>query len=119
MVDFAAIKSKHSLWGLKLSTYLGGTQLEADKDIMSHHECALGQWLYSTGLHQYGHLPEMKALEKNHRELHEAGLRIVELKQQSRIAEAQQELAKIAPLTQAIMKHLDTLDKQVATEHKQ
>jgi methyl-accepting chemotaxis protein len=113
MIDFQTAKSKHALWGLKLSTFLGGNSDQAPLEIMSDHDCALGKWLYSEGLNQYGHLAEIKALQKEHKNLHEIGLHIVALKHQSRIAEAQQELEKIAPLSQSILKHLEHLETQI------
>jgi len=66
-------------------------------------------------LRKYGHLFEVQALEKDHRELHEIGLHIVDLKHKSRIREAQQEMLKIAPLSQSILKHLDYLEKHIET----
>ena len=113
MIDFQSAKSKHALWGLKLSTFLGGNSDQPPLEIMSDHDCTLGKWLYSEGLYKYGHLAEMKALQKDHQHLHNIGLQIVELKRQSRIAEAQQELEKIAPLSESILRHLEHLETQI------
>ncbi len=112
MINFPVAKARHAMWVLKLSNFVGGASDVASLELVSHHDCNLGKWLYGEGRQQYGHLAEFRALERDHRELHMIGLQIVELKHQSRIGEAQAELAKIAPLSQAILKHLDWLEKE-------
>ncbi|MCW3072721.1 MAG: arcB [Bacteroidetes bacterium] len=35
-----------------------------------HYDCSLGKWLYTTGIFQYRHIPEVHSLERTHAELH-------------------------------------------------
>jgi hypothetical protein len=60
--------------------YMKGHRNMPDEKLFSHEDCEFGKWFYSTGMMEYGDLPEMKSLEKAHVRLHADVRDIVALK---------------------------------------
>ena len=55
---------------------------EAEVDeapVLSHHECGVGKWIYGHTLAAYGHLPEMRELERVPADIHTSARRLVGL----------------------------------------
>ncbi len=69
-LDFTLAKSKHLSWKAKLRNFLDGSEALTMDQAVSHRDCDLGKWLYSSGLAEHGHLPSMQTLEKLHTEMH-------------------------------------------------
>ncbi len=69
-LDFTLAKSKHLAWKGKLRNFLDGKEALTMDQAVSHRDCDLGKWLYSSGLAEHGHLPAMQTLEKLHTEMH-------------------------------------------------
>jgi methyl-accepting chemotaxis protein len=69
-LDFTLAKSKHLAWKGKLRNFLDGSEALTMDQAVSHRDCDLGKWLYSSGLAEHGHLPAMQTLEKFHAEMH-------------------------------------------------
>ena len=61
-LDFASARSKHLLWKSRLRDFLDGKGTLTMNEAISHKDCALGKWLYSSGLQQFGKLPEDAAV---------------------------------------------------------
>ncbi|KOR30317.1 hypothetical protein TI04_06305 [Achromatium sp. WMS2] len=62
-------KLQHEMWKNKVITFLNGGPAPTG---VTHHECALGKWLYEEGgMETYGSIPEMKRLERFHAKFHD------------------------------------------------
>jgi methyl-accepting chemotaxis protein len=112
-VDFNVARSKHLSWKTRLRAFLDGKEAMTVAQATSHHDCDLGKWLYGAGLKEYGHLPEMQKLEKEHAEMHGVVKRVVELKTSGDAVRAEQEYAKVGPLSGSIIALLDAMEKKL------
>ncbi|MCW3104442.1 MAG: arcB [Bacteroidetes bacterium] len=68
-IDLAIENENH----LRLRNSLHSFLFEGKKDdslACRHYDCSLGKWLYTTGIFQYRHIPEVHSLERAHTELH-------------------------------------------------
>ncbi|MCG8489260.1 MAG: CZB domain-containing protein [Chromatiales bacterium] len=83
------------------------------EEAVSHHDCVLGKWYYSDGLKQYGDIPEMRAIEKPHHELHELIKKIIEKKEGGHIKEAEALYSKIPPLSATIIGLLEQVEASI------
>ena len=109
MFDFALAKAQHHIWNLKLRLFLKHQQSLQASEVLDHQHCQLGQWLYSKGLGEYGHLPEMSELEQVHAELHQTMQQVIHLKKSGQTGEATQEFFKTYELNDKIVALLDIL----------
>ena len=112
-IDFQKFRLKHMSWRLKLKDFLDGKGGLSEKQALSHRECSLGLWLYSEGLTQYKHLPDMTKLEKVHKDLHDTVSAIITLKNNGKAEEAEREFEKIKSISDGIIVLLDSLEKKV------
>lgn len=115
-LDFRLIKAQHLRWKTRLRDFLDGKETLTEQQVTSHRHCDLGKWLYSEGMSKYGHLPEMKDLERIHAELHETARRIVQLQRSGQKSAAEREFAKIEPISQRIVQLLDHLENLVSNK---
>ena len=113
MVDFSLAKLRHQTRKLRLRAFLDGKAEVVPSDTESPRECNLGKWIYSTGLSKYKNIPEVHQLEKTHANLHATIKNTVELKQAGDQAGAEQEFAKIEPLSKDILKLLTLMEKKI------
>ena len=111
MIDFSLAKAQHSLWKIKLSSFLHGELEIKLTDFVSHRGCHLGRWLCSTGVARYGSIPEMQSLEAMHRQLH--AIAIVEMKHLGEVNAAEVELAQIEPLSEKMVYLLNSVEQKV------
>ena len=112
--DFQTAIQAHIAWKARLRSFLDGKQSLSDKEAVSHHDCVLGKWYYGEGVGKYGHISEMKTLEKPHEELHKLIKTIVSLKQSGKTAEAEAEYQKIEPISNKIVNLLNQVKQQVS-----
>ncbi len=68
--DFTQARFKHLNWKFRLRAFLDGKETITKEQAVSHHDCDLGKWLYSTGIEKYKQYSEMHELEKIHELLH-------------------------------------------------
>jgi chemotaxis protein histidine kinase CheA len=113
LLDFAAARDKHKRWFDKLRQFLDGKTTLTVEQAGSHKDCALGKWLYSTGLKEYGDIPEMQELEKTHAGFHTLVRNIVTLKTTGQHAEAEQEFGDVKPTSEKIVELLIEVEKKV------
>lgn len=113
MIDLSLAKAQHSLWKIKLSSFLHGELEIKLTEFISHRDCLLGKWLYSTGLAKYESIPEMQSLETIHQELHAIASRIVEMKHLGQVDAAEVELAQIEPLSEKMLDLLNSVEQKV------
>ncbi len=89
-LDFVAAIEAHRKWKERLSAFVSGTSTEnLDHTIICRDDqCALGKWIYSTGMTFTGHLPIFHQLKAKHAQFHISASQVVEL-----VKNDQQELA--------------------------
>ena len=113
LLDFAAARAKHQQWFGRLREFLDGKTPMTLEQAGSHKDCALGKWLYSTGLKEYGDIPEMQELEKTHAGFHALVRNIVSLKTTGHHAQAEQEFGDVKPTSAKIVELLTVIEKKV------
>jgi chemotaxis protein histidine kinase CheA len=113
-LDFALARSKHLLWKSKLREFLNGKGTMTVAQAGSYQDCALGKWLYSSGLEEFGDVPEMQQLESLHQRFHEAVREVISSKASGDTARSEQELARLGSLSEQIVSLLTALEEQWA-----
>jgi methyl-accepting chemotaxis protein len=111
--DFAVARVMHIAWKSGLRSFLDGKESMTEDQAVSHKDCDLGKWLYSDGKAEYGTMPEMQELEKVHVELHSIVKRVVQLKNSGDAPAAEEELAKIEPVSQKIFSLLVIVEQKI------
>jgi methyl-accepting chemotaxis protein len=106
-------KSDHLAWRTKLRDLLAGKAALTEEETGNHEKCRLGKWLYSEGMPKYGHMQEMKDLEKVHKQLHEATTKTVRLKNEGKTQEANEEFQRVHDYGEQVIDYLDKLEKKV------
>ena len=110
--DFTQAKFKHLNWKFKLRSFLDGKETITMEQAVSHHDCDLGKWLYSTGFEKYKQFSEMHDLEKTHETLHALIKKIVDLKHAGKTDEAETEYLKVEGISQTIIGFLDVIESK-------
>ncbi len=109
-LDLSKAKSAHLAWKARLRSFLDGKEALTQKEAVSHKHCVLGKWYYAEGLENYGHIPEMRALEEPHAEMHGLIKEIITLKEEGRMQEAEEVYAKVGPLSEQIVDYLQRVE---------
>ncbi len=112
--DFFAARTAHLAWRQRIRDFLDGAEGLSEDEAVSHRDCKLGKWLYSQGLEQYGHIPAMRTMEKEHEVLHATIREIVRLKNEGRDDEAEARFADIEKLSGKIVFLLKQVEKVAA-----
>ena len=110
-LDFVLARSKHLAWKLKVESFLHGDRSLTEAQAVSHRDCELGEWLYSTGLKKYEHISQMRDLELAHIELHAIVRRIVQMKRAGDEARARLELKKLGPASNTLIRLLKEVEE--------
>jgi chemotaxis protein histidine kinase CheA len=108
--DFQVARAQHLRWKTRIREFLDGKQSMSKSEAVSHRDCALGKWLYSDGLRQFGHLASMQELEKSHTALHTTISDVVKLKEEGNIEKAEEAFRRIGPLSEQIVRLLTDLE---------
>jgi methyl-accepting chemotaxis protein len=106
-------KSAHLAWKGKLRGFLDGKASLDHKAAVSHHDCTFGKWYDSVGKAEFGHLPEAKAIESPHKELHDTIRQIVEMQQRGEIDGAARAYQRVGPLSEKIVALIDQLESRI------
>jgi chemotaxis protein histidine kinase CheA len=112
-LDFSQARVKHQQWLGRLREVLDGKTSMTAQQAGSHTECALGKWLYASGLKNYGNLAEIHLVEKTHEEFHALVAKVLGFKDQGNQAEAEHAFSQLAPLSTKITALLTDLEKKV------
>jgi len=113
-LDFFKARLAHMAWRMRIRDFLDGKVTLSEEEAVSHRHCMLGQWLYSTGLENYGGYQEMQALEPEHERLHAVIREIVVLKNSGESEQAESRFNEIETLSEQIMALLKGLERRVA-----
>ncbi len=114
LVDFASARQAHQDWVERLRGVLDGKTTMTVDQAGSHKLCALGKWIYSAGLKDYGDIAEMCALEKAHQEFHGLVRDIVALKLDGAQAQAEQQFRNVGPASEKIIELLTIVARKVS-----
>jgi len=116
-LDFQNAGIVHLVWKKKIRALLDGRAAITEVKHVSHKECELGRWLYSSGLKQYGQLKEMRQLEGLHIEIHNICNRILGMIKEERKGAAEVEYKKLDTKSKDMIKILTLLSVQGETEN--
>jgi len=105
------ITANHNLWCMKINNFVNGNTEVIP--ITSDQNCELGKWIATEGLLNYGHISEVKILDKEHKQLHSIARNIVQLKNSGKIKEAQQQLFLIQESSDKIMNLLNKIIEEI------
>lgn len=102
-------KKAHLRWVERLEALVYRGVKIPRQELVSHRDCALGQWYYSVGERNYGHLPEFRAIEPPHERLHQIARQIVDLMERGDRAQAERLLEQVRGISKEIVAGLDRL----------
>lgn len=111
-LDFEQAKAKHLLFKSRLRSILYDLEVD-DSPVLSHYECGVGKWIYGHALAAYGHLPQMRTLERVHADIHTTARRLVVLYRDGNQEEARQGLAGMEQIADRLVALLDELEVQL------
>jgi len=80
LLDINHARIVHLDWEQKLEKLIRGHH--APLKVSTHDHCILGNWLYTQGIGQYRHIPEIMKLEQTHKDFHDLAQKIVDEKHQ-------------------------------------
>jgi chemotaxis protein histidine kinase CheA len=112
-LDFSLVGDKHRQWISTLQQVLEGKMSLTPQQAGSHEQCALGKWIYSVGLKEYGAIDDMVALEKTHKHFHELVHKVLLLKSAGDESLARQELEAVQGTSEQIMELTSSVEKRV------
>lgn len=113
-VDLSAAKSAHLAWKTRLRSFLDGKSSLSLKEAVSHHDCAFGKWFYSSGLEKYGHMNDLKLIEKPHEELHAMVREAIKFKDNHDFEGAERCYDRVSEISAHIVELLNKLEDSVA-----
>ncbi len=116
-VDFAQLvlrfKQAHLKWVERVEKMVYEGVMIPRSELVSHQNCALGQWYYTTGKATLGDLPEFQAIEPPHARLHATAAKAVEAMERGEKATAEQLLDEMRAISKEIVAGLDRLHEAV------
>ncbi len=88
-------------------------------EAVSHHECRLGKWYYSTAKKKYQHLKCYQALELPHRKAHELGKKILQICAAGKQTEAIELTHELIKLRDILLEKLNDLQQEILDQLRQ
>jgi len=113
VIDLERAKAAHLAWRVKLRGFLDGRSALSLEQAVSDHDCAFGKWYFGPGLEKFGHMEEMKEVREPHAQMHGLIKKIIELKNQGRVEEAEREYAKVGPLSETIVGLIEGIRQKI------
>ena len=117
-LDFERAKAKHLLFKTSLRSYLYGIPVD-ETALTNHRECAVGKWIYNYALEKYGHVPEMRDLEKIHHNLHIYAFELINLYKNGEIGKAREGLGTIELIAGNLTTLLSIIELKIKAENRQ
>ncbi|HTZ32338.1 MAG TPA: cache domain-containing protein [Methylomirabilota bacterium] len=118
-LDFAAVKSAHRNWRLKLRAFLDGRDNLSTGNLSSDRKCDLGKWLYGDGGAEYGRLPEFQRLLARHKEMHGLVGHVVETKRAGNSADAERGYQEVCHAAEDVVALLGEVEAHVTRQSAQ
>ncbi len=110
----AQARSAHLAWKSRLRAYLDGHAHLSEEQAVSHTQCDLGKWYYGSGIEDFGSMPEFKALEPPHEEIHKLIKEVITLRSKGDTHRAEQLYQRVVDLSEQIIHKIDDLEQRVA-----
>jgi hypothetical protein len=76
--DFESATVKHLSFKAKLRSFLYGNS-NAEAPLRDPDQCGFGKWITSRRLGDYAHIPEMRALDEEHRRIHQQANHLMDM----------------------------------------
>ena len=114
LVDFSLARKAHKDWVERLRGVLDGKMTMTVDQAGSPKLCALGKWIYSAGLRDYGDIADMCSLEKAHQGFHHLVRDIVALRVDGAQAQAEQQFRSLGPTSEKIVELLTNVERKVS-----
>ncbi len=109
--SFGEAKTKHVAWKKRLEDYLQARGQIDETAAADDTRCDLGRWIHGGGSKNYGELPEMHALKREHHEFHKHVGRIIELKRAGDMAAARAGIAEIDERSRQVVERLVAIER--------
>lgn len=109
-------KQAHLRWVERLEKLIYQGVKIPREELVSHKNCALGQWYYSFGMQHYAHLAEFRAIEPPHEKLHAIARQIVDCIDRGDKAQAERLLEQVRAISKEIVAGLDRLREAAERE---
>ncbi len=104
------VKMDHVVWKLDIYQSILGMTEKGESDFADHTRCRLGKWYYEgDGAKLYAHMPEFKAIEQPHAQVHASGVRALRAKAERDLHGAVQHLAAMESASSDVIKFLTEL----------
>jgi hypothetical protein len=112
--DFESALVKHFSFKARLRSFLyGNAGIEAP--LRDADQCSFGQWIASRQHGAYAHLPDMQALDREHRRIHEQANALMDLRLAGRTEEALAGFQAVQSQADHIVQLLQTIEGQLRT----
>jgi methyl-accepting chemotaxis protein len=111
-LDLSGAKSAHLNWKVRLRAFLDGKATLTEEEAVSHQHCAFGKWYYSEGMKNFGHIQELRDVEKPHAELHRTIKEIVKAMKAGDKAGAERLYANVEGISKQIVALLDIAESK-------
>ena len=105
-------KSTHSLWKVKVRSYLNGYLKLDSKSASDHHHCPFGQWLDQTNLNELFSSHEIAEIIKIHKQLHQSVHKIISSKEKNDLVPAEKEYQLLISYSDNVVALIDKLISQ-------
>ncbi len=106
-------KQCHLRWVKRLQDVVDGKVKLHQENVDTHTECILGQWYYKRGQTDLGHLPQFKAIEQPHTQMHQKVIDVVAAYNRGDIRAAKQGVLDVERLSHNIVALLNDLEKTI------
>ena len=114
LLDFAKARYAHEQWTGRLRQVLDGAITMTVEQAGSPTQCALGKWLYATGLKDYGSIPEIRQVEAAHKRFHELVREVVALKARGDQIQAEHGFTEVGPASRKVIELLTAVERKVS-----
>lgn len=106
-------KAAHLGWKMRLEQFLDGYGTMSRNEAIDHEHCKFGKWYSAVGKVAYNGIPEIHDIDQPHRELHQMIGRIMTLKEQGAMKEAQQGLQRVGELSTRLVQLIDRVKEKI------
>ncbi|RYY14072.1 MAG: hypothetical protein EOO36_14855 [Cytophagaceae bacterium] len=112
--DFEAALIKHLSFKARLRSFLYGND-SAQPPLRDPDQCSLGQWIADRWHGPYAGVPEMRALDHEHRRIHERANELMDLRLAGQAQEAQASFQAVQLQADQIVRLLQTIEAKLRT----
>lgn len=112
--DFESAMVKHLAFKARLRSFLYGNN-SAEGPLRDPEQCVLGQWIHERRRGAYRQVPEMGALDQQHRLIHQQANQLMDLYRAGQPDQAKAGFADVQHTADSIMQLLQTIEARART----